>query len=639
MIMCKTKRMGKLRKYIFIFVLWSLVKPLMGTDEPNLFSIPDGMELRTQFWINVFTIYSNHQMIIHDTDKPERIYKIVDFSEYFPNGIGSQKEKAHILKTEKERIISILNKCANINDDGKSLSQEELRIYRLFGTKPTKTIFIRAAQSVRVQEGMKETFLEGLVRSGMYLSEIKTICRRYGLPEELAYLPHIESSFYPYAQSKYGAVGMWQFTRDTGKMYLTIRSEIDERRDPFLSAEAAVKHLKMLFKQLGSWPLSITAYNYGLTGMKRAVQKVRTTDLLEIIQKYNNRRFGFASKNFYAEFIAAVWVSEKASQYFGQISYDLPLKFTTYQLPDHYKLSTIVEMFDIPINEFKELNPALRPPIFQEEKSIPKGYSLRLPVNSDEYIIADSTTTESQQSLQEIQNENVDQKTEMWTSLFKSLKSWVVTSFALKYDQMNQKANNHLIPSVKESENPINSDRQILNNSDEDSLNLITQNATVNTDHEPLTPHIDIKPSLTVYDNTVIVQPDETLGHFADWLEISTWTLRRLNNLSYYQQVRVGQKIDLEFNRVPLETFQERRTAYHQKIQNEFFKQYKINGSIEHTIGRGETLWTIATYQFDIPLWLLIAYNHDEDPNRIRPGETVMIPIVEKVDSSQSGTT
>ncbi|MCJ7812763.1 lytic transglycosylase domain-containing protein [bacterium] len=457
--------MGKFKKYFFIIVLWGFVKSLMGTEKPILFSIPDEMELRTQFWINIFTKYSNHQMIIHDTDKPERIYKIVDFREYFPDGMESQKEKTHILKIEREKVVSILKKCAYINNDVESLSQEELRIYRLFGTNPTKMMFIHAAQSVRIQDGMKETFLEGLVRSGMYLNEIKAICRRYGLPEELAYLPHIESSFYPPAQSKYGAVGMWQFTRDTGKMYLMVRNEIDERRDPFLSTEAAAKHLKMLFEQLGSWPLAITAYNYGLTGMKRAVQKVRTTDLWEIIQEYNNRRFGFASKNFYAEFIAAVWVSEKVSQYFGQVSYDLPLRFTTYQLPDHYKLSTILEMFDIPIKEFKGLNPALRPPIFREEKNIPKGYLLRIPINSDDYTPLDSTVTEKPQSSQTIRNENGDQETGMWTFLFKNLKSWMITSFVLKYGRTHQQEDNRqiLIQETK-SENPTYSDNEILDN-------------------------------------------------------------------------------------------------------------------------------------------------------------------------------
>ena len=94
--------------------------------------------------------------------------------------------------------------------------------------------------------------MEGVIRSGGYMAEMKHIFRSHNLPEDLAYLPHVESSFNTSAYSKFGAAGIWQFTRSTGKNYLNIDYVIDERRDPILSTKAAAKYLKSNFENLGS---------------------------------------------------------------------------------------------------------------------------------------------------------------------------------------------------------------------------------------------------------------------------------------------------------------------------------------------------------------------------------------------------
>ncbi|MBN2030507.1 transglycosylase SLT domain-containing protein [bacterium] len=616
---------------LLIIALLSLIPRPIGSEELPLFPVPDGMALQIQFWINVFTLYSDHQMIIHDADKPERIYKIVDFRAYFPDGGGDRIQEREILEREKDKVISILKKLSTtgITD---SLSREELRIYRLFGTKPTKNTFVRAAQSVRIQDGMRETFLDGLVRSGRYLTEVKVICEHYDLPEELAYLPHIESSFNPHAQSKYGAVGMWQFTRTTGREYLTIRTEIDERRDPYLSTEAAARHLKMLYRNLGSWPLAITAYNHGLSGIRQAVRRVGSTDLSEIIREYQNKNFGFASKNFYAEFMAAVWVSENVSQYFGQVHYASPLRMTNHELQENLPLSKVIEMFDTSIDELKDLNPALRTPIFREEKDIPEGYRLKLPIRGDEYVFDNSTILENQPSPQNIDEQNNNPETGKWTMLLKNVETWMKTVFSLNRTQTQQSGDeNPLFWSVEESEMANKPEMDL-------SSSIIPENAVSIYSDLQLT-EFEITASLHVDGESVVVQPDETLGHYADWLEIPTWTLRRLNNLNFYQQIRIGQKIILSFDRVSKTQFEERRLSYHQEIRKQFFEQYRIEKSITHTVGRGETLWTLAVYRYDVPLWLLMAYNQDKDPNRVKPGEIMTIPIIEKVTPPSNGTT
>lgn len=112
----------------------------------------------------------------------------------------------------------------------------------------------------------------------------------------------------PRARSKAGAVGLWQFIKATGKRYLTITRRRDDRRDPIRATEAAARLLKHNYEALGSWPLAITAYNHGKEGMLAARVAVGSSAIEDIISGYTGPRFGFASRNFYAEFLAALEV-------------------------------------------------------------------------------------------------------------------------------------------------------------------------------------------------------------------------------------------------------------------------------------------------------------------------------------------
>jgi len=93
-------------------------------------------------------------------------------------------------------------------------------------------------------------------------------------------LAHVESSFDVTASSKAGAAGMWQFTRATGKKYLTVNRVLDERRDPIRASEAAAKLLKQNYERLRNWPMALTAYNHGVAGVLRAKEAMGTYEAL-----------------------------------------------------------------------------------------------------------------------------------------------------------------------------------------------------------------------------------------------------------------------------------------------------------------------------------------------------------------------
>ncbi|MDX1488594.1 MAG: LysM peptidoglycan-binding domain-containing protein, partial [Acidiferrobacterales bacterium] len=127
-------------------------------------------------------------------------------------------------------------------------------------------------------------------------------------------------------------------------------------------------------------------------------------------------------------------------------------------------------------------------------------------------------------------------------------------------------------------------------------------------------------------DGTIEVQAAETLGHYAEWLEVRASALRRLNGMRYRQPVVVGRRLRLEFTRTSLETFEQRRLAYHRALQETFFTQYRISDTHEHVVQRGELVWILSQRRYNVPLWLLRQYNPDLDLNAVLPGITITIP-------------
>jgi membrane-bound lytic murein transglycosylase D len=218
---------------------------------------------------------------------------------------------------------------------------EEQRVTNLFRGQ-TYPNYAAAAQNLRVQEGMNEEFHDSLVRARLYLPHIQSVFRSFGLPEGLAILPTVESGFHQYARSKAGAMGLWQFTRSTGKQYMTVNGRHDDRLDPERETEAAAELLLHNHELLGDWPLAITAYNYGTGGMMDAIESTNGGDYAEILRRYEGPHFGFASKNYYPEFLAALQVYNNREAYFPGIDQeetameDPPPVETVHYAPRHH---------------------------------------------------------------------------------------------------------------------------------------------------------------------------------------------------------------------------------------------------------------------------------------------------------------
>lgn len=287
-------------------------KATAGTEAP--FPRPATIEPNVQFWVDIFTAYSDRDFLVVDRDNVWRIYQVFHLpGEGQPTRGDIEWANSYL----KIKYADILNRLASGREPS---NYEERRVAAMFNGEG-RSAYAQAAQNLRVQEGLREQFREGLLRSRYYRPTMERIFRGAGIPPELVTLAHVESGFHGGARSGAGAVGIWQFTRSTGKQYMKITRYHDDRLNPERETVAAAKLLRSNYDTLGDWPLAITAYNYGTGGVARA-SSIYGGDYGKMVQNYNGPHFGFAVKNYYSEFLAAMQVHRYEDKYFPGIEYE-----------------------------------------------------------------------------------------------------------------------------------------------------------------------------------------------------------------------------------------------------------------------------------------------------------------------------
>ena len=235
---------------------------------------------------------------------------------------------------------------------------------------------------IRSQTGIRERYAEAVRRSWKYMPVMEQIfVSEFGLPKELTRIPFIESSFDYTAYSSVGAAGIWQFMPRTARSHkLLVGRYVDERRDPLRATRAAAEYLRGAYNSLGSWPLAITSYNHGIGGVRSKVNKAGTNDLVAIIEDPKERYFGFASTNFYPEFLAALEIYAEHEKYFPEIPVQPPLRVYTVAMKSSVPVSQAAKQLGVPVDALKEANYALLEPVWRGAARIPAGYQLRVPV-------------------------------------------------------------------------------------------------------------------------------------------------------------------------------------------------------------------------------------------------------------------
>ncbi|MFQ5649988.1 MAG: LysM peptidoglycan-binding domain-containing protein [bacterium] len=679
-----------------------------------------------EFWKNVYARYSEREVIIHDSWDLNIVYEVVHLDSLFRGANVStriQWKKIEEIKKGYKAILLRLSRRGKI--DLSSLRGREKRVAALFGPKVRSKQLRTAAHRIRGQTGLRERFQTGLIRSGLYLHKMREIFQEKGLPLELLVLPHVESSFNYRAYSKLGAAGLWQFTRSTGRRFMIINYNVDQRLDPVVATRAAARLLKQNHQTLGSWPLAITAYNHGRNGMVRAKRKFGT-DIGKIARYYRSRSFGFASRNFYSEFLAALHVATNYTKYFGGLQFYQPKEYVKYKIPDYITVKALLKKLGLDAETFAEYNPALRSPVLKSRRRIPKNYVIRLPreagvdlatryaqispeLKHDRQVTPEWHRVRPGENLTQIARRyrvplsdlmaanNIRNAHRIYAGQNLQIPFGTrVTSVRKVHQKTAPKETQLAEADLKKEEKPSLMDvpptvrletleetgtaevsGTSLAESDEVSylpsksqmreapapaqrgelsMVLVTEMASRSESVEDimemalpdhyveLTQDMDIRvvvaPKVeTIHESfrdidmplngQVVVEPDETLGHFADWLSVPTHKLRRINRMSYGTPIRIGQPLWLTFENVTPEEFHRRRVEYHQGIEEDFYRNFTVEGEAVYKVKPGDNIWLICNRNFEMPHWLLKKHNPDRDLSNLVAGEEIIIPIVE----------
>jgi membrane-bound lytic murein transglycosylase D len=346
--------------------------------EPGQFPRPPELEADVKFWQRVYAQVTTQGGLLHDESRLDVVYEQIEFAP----GLTPREREAQVDEA-RGRYQRILRHLAS---EPASLSSEERRVRELWPAEVDPRTLREAADNIRFQLGQADRFREGLIRAGAYEDRVRETLVHQGLPEELSALPHVESSFNPLALSKVGAAGMWQFMPGTGRRWLRIDRVIDERLDPYKSTLAATQYLALNYELLGTWPLALTAYNHGAGGVRRARDLMGTSDIVTIVRAYQSGTFGFASRNFYVSFLAALELDHDYAKYFGPLTRLPPDASRTVRVPDYVPLAALARAFATDPDTLRGLNHALLDPVWHGDRFVPRDYLLRIPAGGHDPV-------------------------------------------------------------------------------------------------------------------------------------------------------------------------------------------------------------------------------------------------------------
>ena len=352
------------------------------------FPCPDALRRRVDFWIDVYGRWRTNDAILHDAQRPHRVYKIIK-----GKACGT-KGNTQFIKEQKRQIRLRLERIATLIEQNKTITQAKDKHYLNMFPERSPAVLRRATRNLRCQSGNKDGFRNALRRFGTYGPIVRRVLKDAGLHQDIQYLPFVESSYNPEAYSRVGAAGMWQIMPRTARVLgLELNATMDERLDPEAASWAAARYLKDSRKNLTVaarskkanvsdselTPFVITSYNYGVNGMRRAIKKLGP-DFLTVLNRYRTKKFRVAVKNFYAGFLAARHVAQNSKRFFGSYSKGRPLRYDTIMLRSSVSIDRIRAVFGISLSRLKSLNPALTRFVWHGWREIPGGYPLRLPL-------------------------------------------------------------------------------------------------------------------------------------------------------------------------------------------------------------------------------------------------------------------
>lgn len=242
---------------------------------------------------------------------------------------------------------------------GESLGRD-IKVVELRGFDVNNFRNDRVSYYINKYQGSWKPYMQKIIdRSQIYLPYIKEVFKEKGVPEDLVYLPIIESDFNTQAVSHAGAAGLWQFMPMTGAIYnLKVNYWSDDRFDPERSTKAAADHLVRLDKNFKSWVIALIAYNAGGGRISRAIREVKSNDFEDLLKAGVLPK---ETEEYIPKYVASVIIAKNPEK-FGFVINKPNVVFPQGDLvyvDDAADLSVIAKMMDIDTEDIKALNPHL----------------------------------------------------------------------------------------------------------------------------------------------------------------------------------------------------------------------------------------------------------------------------------------
>ncbi len=354
------------------------------------FSVKGPMRESVGFWLRVYTEWSTRQAVLYDRSHPELVYEVMDFRPLFResrNLMAYEIVRENRIKARIKEYSNAFLRLSKMKDPWSKtarLTGLEAKILKVVSRLDHKHSMKEWKRGLRLQAGQRDNVVKGLLAAETFFPKMEEIFTSLGLPKELTRIPLVESSFNLFAHSRAGAKGVWQFMPKSGKEYLFIdeRSGVDERLSPLKSTIAAAKLLKRNLVMTGNWPLAVTAYNHGFTGIKKLSAAERASALTGGLFKAcsKTKHLGFASSNYYAEFIALLHAEAYKDLFYGGSPLPVAPRLTFHKVSAHLTPIEYAKKLDVKLRDFMLYNPDVKYP----QKKLPLGLYVAVPGHEGE---------------------------------------------------------------------------------------------------------------------------------------------------------------------------------------------------------------------------------------------------------------
>ncbi len=627
-----------------LVLLCALLSPMPAAATVPTLPRPASLEPWVAFWTEIYGSRHDGVLTLHDSRDVGIVYGVLET----PPGqsLESRRQRA---EPEIEAFRKALRDVASGAPAATSAYHQ--RVISLWGPDLDPIALIDASENIRFQVGHATAFRDALVQSRRWRPWINRVLDTHQLPRALGAIPFVESFFRPEVAPDSGARGIWQFTMPAARRDMHVGDGIDERMSYYKSTLAAARLLAHNLNITRRWPLAVTAYNHGTAGVLRAVRQHKTRDLGHIARHFIDPDFGFASRNFYAQVLAAAHVESQQSRYFSDLPSpeDRPTRYAlTLDLPSSLREISIAE--NISLKALTAANPDIIDTRYQSRSRLPAGFTVFVNCIND---CPDPNATKANPDT-DTPAPTVPQVTVAAGDTLGHIALRVGSSVAelaranqLDISKPLRIGRTLRVPGATAVSTYIQFPPELQLDSDYDNAPANPQHMpvlrpTLVENSEALTralretrPQLPDNPGTVKLPNavqyalegdTLTLLNGESTGLIALWLEIDTASLHRLNNLGKQAVLDIGHRLTLAFDHVTPVEFERRRLRHHRDKQYAWYQDWRIDGTLEYIIKPGDRLWRIADKQFNVPQWLLLEYNPDLDFTRVRAGSALILP-------------